>query len=82
MILNSAKASEFLFDGTINLVIPMEDEDDKVLWFDKADHLMPSEDQDEFTLYMWQLPKDKSSIEVCEELKREMCIRDRHCNME
>jgi len=70
MILNSAKASEFLFDGTINLVIPMEDEDDKVLWFDKADHLMPSEDQDEFTLYMWQLPKDKSSIEVCEELKR------------
>lgn len=71
MILNSAKASELLLDGTINVVISIEDKDDDVvLWFDKADHLVPKGEQDPFTLYIFQLPKDRPAIQIGEELKR------------
>ncbi len=69
LLLSSKKASELLIDGTVSIVVPhvdeeMKDKEDAVLWFDKADHLEPTEKQDPFVLYIWQLPKSRTVTEI------------------
>lgn len=84
MILNSSKASDLLLDGSLSVIVQIktdkkQDEeenseasdakDDIVLWFEKADHLVPSDSQDPFTLYLWQLPNDIPSAQLAKELR-------------
>lgn len=74
MVLNSSKASKLLLNGTINVSVNYNNDDDAqdsvFLWFDKADHLVPKSNQDPYTLYIWQLPTDRPAKQVEEELFR------------
>jgi len=75
ILLNSAATSELLIDGTITVVVTNrrrkdDVEEDCVLCFDKADHLTPNDGQDPYTLYIWQLPKNKTVEMVHEALTK------------
>lgn len=74
MLLNSSKYSNYLLDGNINITISVkseeyDEEEEFTLWFEKADHLEPRDDQDPFTLYIWQLPKTNPANQIAEELR-------------
>lgn len=42
------------------------------LWFDKADHLEPRENQDPFTLYIWQLPDNRPAAQIAVEIRNKI----------
>lgn len=64
MVLSSVRHSDMLLDGTINVPVESEEDEEMFLWFEKADHLEPRETQDPNILYIWQLPANEPSSEV------------------
>lgn len=81
LVLNSAQAVEMLLNGAVSIVVRAKASEeaegaspdgfsDVTLWVDLADHLVPTEDQDRYTLYIWQLPTDLQAIAVEEALRR------------
>lgn len=80
LVLNSAQAVEMLLNGAVSIVVRAKASEeaegaspdgftDVTLWVDLADHLVPTDDQDAYTLYIWQLPIDLQAIEVEEALR-------------
>lgn len=73
MILSSLRHSELLLDGTISVLVESKEEvtseEDIYLWFEKADHLEPRENQDPYMLYVWQLPTSEPATLVHEKLE-------------
>lgn len=81
LVLNSVQATDMLLDGSVSIVVRAKTSDDAegagsdglsdvTLWVDVADHLVPTDDQDPYTLYIWQLPTDLQAIEVEEALRQ------------
>jgi hypothetical protein len=86
LVMNSVQATEMLLDGTLSVVIrtALDKEDakegevnsekeelrDVTLWMDIADHLVPTEEQDPYTLYLWQLPTQLKAAHVEMELRK------------
>lgn len=68
MLLSSTESSDYLLDGTISVTVKINEEEEKELSFDIADHIKPEPGQLPFTLYIWQLPKTKPANMVKEEL--------------
>lgn len=73
LLLNSRSATELLLDGTINISVPVENDDgefdDIVLWFDEADHLQPKDHQEPNVLFIRELPTNRPSGQVAQELR-------------
>ena len=77
LVLNSDSASQLLLDGTLTVVIQKEVASDSTekseevsLAIDAADNITPSDEQDPYTLYLWQLPRDRPAAQVEDELIR------------
>jgi hypothetical protein len=73
MLLNSKSASDLLLDGTVNISVPVENDegvvDEIVLWFDEADHLEPKEHQEPNVLFIRNLPTNRPALQVAQELR-------------
>lgn len=68
LLLNSKTASDLLLDGSIVVSVIVEEKEID-LWFDTADHLEPNDKQDPYTLFLWQLPKNRPASQIARELK-------------
>jgi len=73
LLLNSKTGTDLLLDGTVNVSVPVENDEGNsgsvVLWFDEADHLQPKEHQEPTVLFIRELPTNRPAGQVAQELR-------------